>query len=51
MNIRLELHINKVNAILQVLGKLPYEQVVGLIDEIRGQVAAQTAESEPPPSA
>lgn len=40
--IQLKLDINKVNGILQVLGKLPYEQVVALIDDIRAQVAEQT---------
>lgn len=42
MNINLSLTINEVNSVLGVLGKLPYEQVVGLIDKIRGQVTEQT---------
>lgn len=51
MNIKLDLQINDVNAILGVLGKLPYEQVVRVIDSIRAQVTDQTKPpSEPPPS-
>lgn len=48
MNINISLHINEVNSILQVLGKLPYEQVVAIIEKIRGQVIAQTEKPEPP---
>lgn len=49
MNINLSLPFDDVNAILRVLGKLPYEQVVGVIDKIRAQVAEQTKPPEPPP--
>lgn len=42
MKINLCLDINDINAVLGVLGKLPYEQVVRLIDNIRGQVTEQT---------
>jgi len=48
MNINIALSINEVNAILGVLGKLPYEQVVKVIDKIRAQVTEQTAAAPPP---
>jgi hypothetical protein len=48
---KLDLSINDINAILAVLGKLPYEQVVRVIDSIREQVAEQTKPPPEPPSA
>jgi hypothetical protein len=48
MKITLSLDINVINAILGLLGKCPYDQVVKTIDDIRAQVAEQTKE---PPNA
>lgn len=45
VKIVLSLDINTINAILTLLGKCPYEQVVKTIDDIRAQVAEQTKES------
>jgi hypothetical protein len=52
--IKLELEINEVNAILRVLGKHPFDEVVALIQKIKQQgdpqaIAASTpAEAEAP---
>jgi hypothetical protein len=51
MNIKLDLPIGDVNKILLVLGKMPYEQVVQMIDSIRTQVAEQTKPPTEPPGA
>ena len=39
--------INEANAILGVLGKLPYEQVVELIDRLRKETQAQITPENP----
>lgn len=48
MNVKLDVSINEANAILGLLGKCPYEQVVALIDRLRAQIAEQTKALEPP---
>lgn len=48
MNIKLDLSINDVNAVLGLLGKCPFEQVERLIGSIRAQVAEQTKPPAPP---
>lgn len=40
-NINLSLHIDVVNVILASLSKMPYESVVGVIEEIRKQADPQ----------
>lgn len=42
--------INEANAILGILGKLPYDQVFDLIGRLRAQVIAQIQPPPPPPS-
>lgn len=49
MNIKLDLPITDVNKILLLLGKMPYEQVVQMIDSIRTQMAEQTKPPAGPP--
>lgn len=39
--IKLELHLDEVNAILQTLGNLPFAQVAGLIEKIKEQATPQ----------
>lgn len=45
--ITLSLDLNQINAILVGLGKLPFEAVVTLIDEIKSQALRQMAAVEP----
>lgn len=46
MNIKLDLDLNEVNAILQVLAKAPYEVAEPLISKIRSQAQPQVAPKE-----
>lgn len=39
--IKLDLHLDEVNAILQTLGNLPFAQVAGLIEKIKEQATPQ----------
>jgi len=39
--IELKLTVNEVNGILGAIGKMPFEQVVGLVDKIRSQAVPQ----------
>jgi hypothetical protein len=39
--------INEANAILGVLGKLPYEQIVDLINRLRAQADEQLKQAPP----
>lgn len=43
--IKLELSVEEVNFTLAALSKQPFEQVVGLIDKIRGQAVPQVNEA------
>jgi len=45
LNITLELKLAEVNAILQALAKLPYEQSASVIEKIRVQGESQVAAS------
>jgi hypothetical protein len=45
--IKLELEINEVNAILRVLGKHPFDEVVALIQKIKQQGDPQVAAEAP----
>lgn len=39
--IKLELHLDEVNVVLQALGHLPYAQIAGLVDKIKEQAIPQ----------
>ena len=45
--IKLELEINEVNAILRVLGKHPFDEVVALIQKIKQQGDPQVVAETP----
>jgi len=45
--IKLELEINEVNTILAVLGKHPFEEVIGLISKIKKQGDPQAIAATP----
>jgi CHASE3 domain sensor protein len=44
MNIKLELSVDEVNAILRSLGKHPFEEIAVLINKIKSQGEPQVAE-------
>jgi hypothetical protein len=44
MNIKLELTVDEVNAILRSLGKHPFEEIATLINKIKTQGEPQVAE-------
>jgi len=44
MNIKLELTVEEVNAILRSLGKHPFEEIAALINKIKVQGEPQVAE-------
>jgi|APGre2960657373_1045057.scaffolds.fasta_scaffold460694_1 hypothetical protein len=44
MNIKLELTVDEVNAILRCLGKHPFEEIATLINKIKSQGEPQVAE-------
>ena len=44
MNIKLELTVDEVNAILRSLGKHPFEEIASLINKIKAQGEPQVAE-------
>lgn len=44
MNIKLELTVDEVNAILRSLGKHPFEEIASLINKIKSQGEPQVAE-------
>jgi hypothetical protein len=44
MNIKLELSVDEVNAILRSLGKHPFEEIATLISKIKSQGEPQVAE-------
>ena len=44
MNIKLELSVDEVNAILRSLGKHPFEEIATLINKIKSQGGPQVAE-------
>lgn len=39
--IKLELHLDEVNVVLQALGNLPYAQIAGLVEKIKEQAIPQ----------
>ena len=39
--IKLEMHLDEVNVILQALGNLPYAQIAGLVEKIKEQAIPQ----------
>lgn len=48
--ITLEFKINELNIIMLALGKMPYENVFQVVDNIRQQIVSKTNNSVEPPS-
>jgi hypothetical protein len=48
MDIKLELTLEEVNGVMQALGQMPYAQVSGLVDKIRGQATPQVQAAQSP---
>jgi hypothetical protein len=43
---KLELSLEEINIIMAALGNMPYAQVAGLVDKVRGQVQPQLQKPE-----
>lgn len=48
--IKFELTLDEANAVMFALGKLPYDQVAGLVDKLRMQAAPQLPQQGAPAS-
>ena len=46
LNLKLELTVADTNNVLAALGKMPFEQVAGLVDKIRNQAVPQVQRAQ-----
>lgn len=50
VTIKFELSFDEANAVMFALGKLPYDQVAGLVEKLRQQAAPQLPSQGPAPA-
>ena len=50
VNIKFDLSLDEANAVMFALGKLPYDQVAGLVEKLRQQAAPQLPQGQMAPA-